>query len=124
MIACIGRSLLLAVGLAGCSVTVPVAVMTQHGDVLVGTVTATTMAGTFNVTNGALRCAGSYDPWEMNPALPISTLCSDGRQGFGAVVRDASMMAGQGTIRMSDGETADIVFGPAAGVMQPKIAPR
>jgi hypothetical protein len=52
----------LGAALGGCSVTVPVAVITAKGQVLRGATTASLTEGTFQATDGKLTCSGTYDP--------------------------------------------------------------
>lgn len=108
-------------GLAACSYSWPVAVIGQRGDVLTGTANATLSEGTFSVSNGKLSCTGAYDPLDMSVTLNFTALCSDGRRGFGTVVRENSGQAGQGTVHLDDGETAAFIFGSHAAVFVPKV---
>ena len=43
----------------GCSGTVPVAVIGQHGEAMRGTYTVRLSGGRFSVTNGKVTCTGS-----------------------------------------------------------------
>jgi hypothetical protein len=111
-------------GLAGCTVTAPVAVMGQRGDVLKGMAVGALSGGTFDVSNGALSCQGRYNALISDPAITFTTVCSDGRQGIGTAVRDSSMRAGRGTVRLDDGEVAQFLFGPEADLLRPKLRTR
>ena len=115
-----GLMLLAALGIAGCSTTAPVAVMGQRGDVLTGTAIGALSGGTFEVTNGAITCQGRYNALLMDPAVNFTAVCDDGRQGIGTALRDSSMVAGRGTIRLDDGEVAQFIFGPDATLLRPK----
>lgn len=99
--------------LAGCAVTVPVAVISDRDGTLRGSSTATLAEGSFSVTNGRLTCSGTYDPYDSSPQIQVVILCSDGRKGF-AVVTRTTATTGHGTVRMSDGSTASILLGAAA----------
>jgi hypothetical protein len=44
--------------------------------------------------------------------MPV--LCSDGRKGIAVVTRDASGTSGSGHVRLTDGSSADFIFGSAA----------
>jgi len=103
-----------ALALAGCSTTVPVAVIGANGQILRGTATAAMDGGTFTATDGKLTCAGSYDSWDTSITISMPVHCSDGRKGLVMATRDASGMSGSGRIRLSDGSEADFVFGKAA----------
>jgi hypothetical protein len=100
--------------LAGCSTTVPVAVIGANGQILRGTATAAMDGGSFSATDGKLTCAGSYDSWDMSVTISMPVHCSDGRKGLVIATRDASGMSGSGRIRLNDGMEADFVFGKAA----------
>lgn len=108
-------------GMAACSSSWPVAVIGQHGDVLTGSATASLSVGTFAVSNGKLSCTGAYDPLDLSVTLNFTVLCTDGRRGFGTVVREASGQAGQGNVHLEDGENAAFIFGSHAAVFVPKV---
>jgi hypothetical protein len=48
-----------ALPLLGCSTTVPVAVIGQHGEIMRGSNTFGLSGGSFSVTNGKLTCTGT-----------------------------------------------------------------
>lgn len=99
--------------MGGCSVTVPVAVVANSGEIMRGNATASWIeGGSFQASNERASCAGTYD---ANPAATVSfaVRCTDGRTGVGQALRD-NPTSGSGTIQMSDGTTARFVFGPAA----------
>jgi hypothetical protein len=102
-----------AVIVAGCSVTVPVAVIGQNGQILRGENTASLSGGTFSVTDGHLTCSGSYNALNEAPTITMPVLCSDGRTGIVTATRD-SPTSGGGKVRLSDGTVADFIFGEAA----------
>ena len=109
--------------MVGCSVIQPVAVIGQHGDVLVGSATAAISGGTFEVTNSTITCRGTYNALLLTPDVNFSTVCNDGRQGIGTAIRDATGMGGRGTVSLDDGEIAQFIFGPEAGIFRPKTRP-
>src|SRR5215510_16325581 len=96
------KKLVILVGLvaAGCSVTEPVAVIGANGQVLRGTTTAAMDGGTFQVTDGKLTCAGSYDSWDTSVTISMPVHCSDGRKGFVIATREASGVSGSGRVRL------------------------
>jgi hypothetical protein len=112
------RVLLCIVGtllLSGCSVTVPVAVVGQKGQILRGTATAsTTGSGTFSVTDGKLTCAGSYNSLDSGVMITMPVQCNDGRKGIITATRNSDGLNGAGRVRLSDGMEADFIFGPQA----------
>jgi hypothetical protein len=99
--------------LTGCSVTVPVAVVGQHGEVLTGTATTAMTGGSFEASNGKVSCSGSFDPSGGSRTVSLATTCSDGRAGVGQAYRDTAT-SGSGKIKMNDGTEASFVFGSAA----------
>lgn len=103
-----------ALCLAGCSVTVPVAVIGKNGQILRGTSTASLQGGTFEATDGKLTCSGTYDALSQSVTLNAKVICSDGRSGFVIATRDRGGQSGSGRVRLSDGSEADFVFGNAA----------
>ncbi|WP_162797983.1 hypothetical protein [Sulfitobacter sp. JL08] len=106
--------LCLALVTAGCDITQPVAVISPEGRVLKGTTTAsTTQSGSFQVSDGKLTCAGTYDAYSMSESLSFPVTCNNGMKGLGTVVREASGMAGSGSVRMTDGTDWTFVFGSA-----------
>jgi hypothetical protein len=100
--------------LAGCSVTLPVAVISKDGQILRGTTTASLQGGEFHATDGKLTCSGTYDSLSQSVTINAKVICSDGRSGFVIATRDRGGQSGSGRIRMTDGTEADFVFGNAA----------
>jgi len=99
--------------LAGCSATLPVAVIAPDGSVLRGLNTFSLGSGTFSVSKASLECHGSYDATAHGPTISIAAICSDGRRGIGRAVRDGPF-SGSGKITMTDGSVATFVYGAAA----------
>jgi hypothetical protein len=104
----------MAAALSGCSVTVPVAVISKDGQILRGTTTASLAGGEFHATDGKLTCGGTYDVNSGSITLNAKVTCSDGRTGFVIATRDRGGQSGSGRVRLSDGTEADFVFGNAA----------
>jgi hypothetical protein len=101
--------------LGGCSVTVPVAVISKNGQVLRGSTTASLLeGGTFQATDGKLTCSGTYDINSGSLTVNGKVLCNDGRTGFVMATRERGGQAGSGRVRLNDGTEADFVFGNAA----------
>ncbi len=86
--------LIAMLSLAGCSTTVPVAVIGANGQILRGTATAAMDGGSFMVTDRKLTCAGSYDSWDTSVTISMPVHCSDGRKGLVIATRDASGISG------------------------------
>lgn len=100
--------------LAGCSVTAPVAAISENGQIMRGQATATLESGSFYVSDGKVRCGGNYDPLDMSETIPLSILCNDGRTGIGSATRTADGASGSGQFSMNDGSQWRFVFGAAA----------
>ena len=100
--------------LAACTVTYPVAVIGENGEVMRGTTTASLGSGSFSVSDGKITCAGSYDSSDRSITISMPVLCSDGRKGIIIVTRNRNLQSGSGRVRMDDGTEADFIFGEAA----------
>lgn len=107
----------LALALAGCAITEPVAVVSKGipGGIMRGTTTASVSGGSFSVSNGSLSCGGDYNALDTSPTISIPVLCNDGRKGIITATRDNSGMSGGGHFTLNDGTTGDFMFGAAAG---------
>ncbi len=99
--------------LVGCSMTIPVAVIGQHGEIMRGTNTVGLTEGSFSVTDGKVTCSGSYSALNESQTITMPVVCTDGRRGIVTATRD-SPMSGGGKVRLSDGTEADFIFGEAA----------
>ena len=107
--------LLAAFCCAACSVTRPVALISNKGQILRGTATASlTGSGSFSVTDGKLTCAGSYNSLDQSSTIAATLLRNDGRKGIITATRQLDGLNGSGRVRLSDGSEADFVFGDAA----------
>lgn len=104
------------------SITQPLAVVGDRGEVLVGTIVATLTSGSFSATNGAITCGGGYDPRTKDAAISFTTSCTDGRKGRGTATRDPSLQSGKGTMQLDNGKTASFIFGPNARYYLPMAA--
>ena len=105
---------LLALLISACTTTWPVAVISEKGQVLRGTATAGFGSGSFQVTDGKLTCAGTYDSLELSLTISMAVLCNDGRKGIAIVTRESNGQSGAGRVRLNDGTASDLVFGRAA----------
>jgi hypothetical protein len=103
-----------ALWLGACTITEPVVVIGQNGQILRGTVTAALTGGSFSASDGKLTCAGTYNSWDVSTTISMPVTCSDGRRGIVIATRDDSGLAGSGTIRLTDGSTATFIFGAGA----------
>lgn len=99
--------------LVGCSMTIPVAVIGQHGEIMRGTNTVGLTEGSFSVTDGKVTCSGSYSALNESQTITMPVVCTDGRRGIVTATRDLPMSGG-GKVRLSDGTEADFIFGEAA----------
>lgn len=108
----------LSVALTACSITVPVAVISENGDILRGTSTASLSGSHFEVAgdvNGRpVTCAGNYNGLDASVTISMPIHCSDGRSGIVIATRQQNGTDGSGRIRLEDGTEADFVFGQAA----------
>jgi hypothetical protein len=104
---------LVAPVIAGCSTTVPVAVVSKDG-VMRGTSTASLSGGSFEVSRGELKCSGTYNALDTSVTITMPVLCNDGRKGIVTATREQGGQSGGGRIRMDDGTEADFIFGEAA----------
>jgi len=116
-------ALALTLGCAACSITEPVVVIGQNGQMLRGATTAALSGGSFTVTDGKLTCGGSYNSWDMSLTISMPVTCSDGRQGIVIATRDSSGTSGSGNVRLSDGSSSTFLFGAtAADFVAPPLA--
>jgi hypothetical protein len=115
-----------ALGLAACSITVPVAVTGKNlpGGVLHGTATGSFLtSGSISVANSAISCTGSYDAFDQSPEIAIPLQCSDGRAGTAVATRyGRNHRNGRGTFTMNDGSTGYFAFGAEAPLIRPMTA--
>lgn len=102
------------VGLVACSVTYPVVVIGENGEMYKGSTTATLDTGSFEVSRGNIVCGGNFSPLNTSPTIAFPVTCNNGLKGIATVTRDDSLQAGSGTVRMSDGSEWNILFGNAA----------
>jgi clan AA aspartic protease (TIGR02281 family) len=113
-------------GLSACSsITVPVAVTGDAlpGGILRGTATASLAGGSFNVSNGALSCGGTYDALDTSTTITMPVHCNDGRNGTVVSTR-TSYTSGYGNFILADGTDGRFVFGSAASTVRPESIPQ
>ena len=99
--------------LAGCSVSGPVVMTTSKGRILRGQAQADLSNAIYEVTDGRIKCSGTWDQFDPAREITASIRCSDGRTGLVKATRNEKMDGGVGTVQFSDGSTARLVFGPA-----------
>jgi TPR repeat protein len=99
-----------------CLISEPVVVIEPGGRILTGTSTWPVSGGPGNVlvSDGTLKCSSVYDSSDPSVEIMMPVSCSDGRTGVSKVDRYPSLRAGEGTVRMNDGEVAQFKFGCAA----------
>jgi hypothetical protein len=75
---------------------------------------ATQENGKFSISDARSTCSGTFPNWRSATVVfPVS--CTDGRQGSSTMTRpmtNASIVAGEGTLQFTNGETKRFVFGP------------
>ena len=109
-----------ALPLASCAgpINVPVAVVSKGvpQGIMRGTITVSVSEGVgyFNVSSGALSCAGTYSLGHLLPTFSVPVLCNDGRKGIVIATRDYGGMSRGGTFTLTDGTAGDFIFGDAA----------
>lgn len=69
--------------------------------------------GKFSVSDAKSTCSGTFASWQ-SATVVFPVKCSDGKTGSVTMTRptaNASMVAGEGTMQLSSGETRRFVFG-------------
>lgn len=98
--------------LTACEITKPVAVISDRGDIMRGTTTASmTGAGSYTVSDGTISCTGNYNSLDTSTTIPLSILCNNGLTGIGSATRTLDGMSGSGTFTTTDGRNWRFVFG-------------
>lgn len=104
--------------LAGCSITKPVAVIAENGDILTGTTTVNISEGKFQVAgvmNGTqTQCKGAYDPMDLAQTIRTPVTCDNGQVGIVTATRNGDGVDGFGTVEMQDGTKAEFIWGKGA----------
>jgi len=100
--------------LTSCTYTYPVAVIDNNGKIMRGTSTASFEGGYFLVSDGNVKCTGTYDPYTSSLTISGVVHCSDGRKGIFSATRNNRLNAGSGRVRLNDGTEADFIFGENA----------
>ncbi len=102
----------------GCTITRPVVVIGDNGEMLRGSATASMSGGSFEVSGvwkgKTLKCAGSYNSLDTSVTISMPVHCNDGRKGIVIATRQANGIDGSGRVRLNDGTEADFIFGSAA----------
>jgi len=111
----VGGVLASALFLSACTVTGPVAAISDDGQIMRGSATATMESGSYSLSDGKVTCSGNYDPLDPSMTIPLSILCSDGRTGVGSATRTSNGLSGSGQFSMSDGSQWRFIFGAGAG---------
>ena len=107
----------LFVMISACSVTAPVAAISESGEIMRGQATAILEEGAYFVSDGQVTCTDSRNPLDGSLTIPLSILCDDGRTGIGSATRTASATFGSGQFSMSDGSQWRFVFGEDAALL-------
>lgn len=106
---------LLCLGLAGCN-TIQNQYVDATGTHGIGTTTfgATQEDVRFSIASKGETCTGRADNWRSATlGMPVS--CSSGKSGMVTMTRpmtNASQVAGEGTMMMTDGTARKFIFGP------------
>ena len=75
--------------------------------------------GKFSITDNGVTCRGAFPDWsDYTVVFPVQ--CTDGRAGQASMTRPTStgvsVLAGEGTIQFTDGQTKRFVYGPKGAV--------
>lgn len=106
---------LLCLGLAGCNT-----IQNQYVDATGTHGSGTTIFGAtqedvkFSIASKGETCAGTADNWR-SATLVMPVRCSSGKAGTVTMTRpmtNASVVAGEGTMALTNGETRRFIFGP------------
>lgn len=101
-------------GLAACDVAYPVTVIGEGGMTFRGSATDTFLhGGSFQATNGAAVCSGTYDKFADISTVSFPVSCSNGLRGVGTAFFQ-SPTAGSGFVTMTDGSQWQFIFGRGA----------
>ena len=102
------------IALAGCDVAYPVSVIGQDGTVFRGAATNTFLhGGSFQATNGAITCSGTYSKHSEISTVGFPVTCSNGMRGIGTA-HFQTETNGVGEVRMADGSSWQFIFGRGA----------
>jgi phage-related tail fiber protein len=118
LISCVAvmRSMVLLpfIAVSACAITEPVVVIGKDGHTLKGTATASLSGGRFSASDGQLTCGGNCDSMSQSVTITMQVLCSEDRKGIVIATREASGLAGHGTVKLNDGSEWTFIFGHAA----------
>ena len=110
--ACVALGLTAAV--TACDVAYPVTVVGGDGTTFRGSATNTFLeGGSFQATNGAIVCTGTYTQHSDIKVVSFPVRCSNGLTGIGTAAFD-STTRGSGFVTMADGSRWQFLFGRQA----------
>jgi hypothetical protein len=106
-------TLLALLALAGCN-SIGVRYVDATGERGTGTLTGGPVSfndGKFSISDRGVTCSGSFPSW-ANLTVVFPVTCTDGKTGTVTMTRPpANVIAGEGTMQLSSGETRRFVFG-------------
>jgi hypothetical protein len=106
--------LAILVGLSGCDVAYPVAVIGDDGMVFRGSATNTVLeGGSFHATNGKSVCHGRFNQTIDIKTVSFPVQCNNGLRGIGTANFE-SATSGSGFVTMNDGSRWQFIFGRSA----------
>lgn len=94
----------------GHSTSGPFAVV-MEGATYMGHYSSSPFAASFNVSNGANGCRGSYNVLAGSADAIFDVYCDDGRRGWADIIREQDGRNGIGQLVLEDGTRGDIIFG-------------
>ena len=96
-------------------VVLPISAKMNTGETFKGFTIASRDGGHFSAQSSrhAVKCSGSYDPRDRRPTVTLPVECSDGRTGQAEITRTPDLMAGRGTVKLSDGSSGRLTVGTA-----------
>jgi hypothetical protein len=94
----------------GHSTSGPFAVV-MEGSTYMGHYSSSPFAASFQVSNGANSCSGSYNVLAGSADAIFDVSCDDGRRGWADIIREQDGRNGIGQLALEDGTRGDIVFG-------------
>jgi len=107
----ITAAMAISVGISGCDVAYPVAVIGDNGMVFRGSATNTFLeGGAFHATNGKAVCSGRFQQYQDIKTVSFPVACNNGLTGVGTAFFE-SATRGSGFVTMSDGSRWQFLFG-------------
>ena len=110
-----------AIGVSACAVTVPCAAKSSTGETFIGSATApmSPSPGTFELYSAkGVRCYGTYNQWDYNLTIRVPFQVSDGRHGIATVSRDNTGVNAIGVGQANDGTTFTFLMGDSMRQIQ------